>query len=105
MIDLQSHRLIRLSQAARFLGEKGGDRPPHPSTAYRWAGSGVRADDGTVVVLETIRVGGRRYTSAEALQMFAELLTRGSKAPEQPTRGPGAEAARRASEECKARGL
>ncbi|MCH8851518.1 MAG: DUF1580 domain-containing protein [Planctomycetes bacterium] len=36
---------------------------PHVSTVWRWAATGG---------LETVRLGGRVYTSAEALERFAE---------------------------------
>jgi hypothetical protein len=43
---------------------------PDPSTLWRWAHRGVRG-----VRLETILIGGRRYTSAEAMARFIERLS------------------------------
>lgn len=37
----------------------------HPSTIYRWRLRGIRG-----IKLETVLAGGKRYTSAEALQRF-----------------------------------
>ncbi len=42
----------------------------HYSTVYRWATKGVRGR-----VLETVRVGGVRYTSIEALERFLTAQT------------------------------
>lgn len=42
----------------------------HYSTVYRWATKGVRGR-----ILETVRVGGVRYTSVEALERFLSAPT------------------------------
>ncbi len=42
----------------------------HYSTVYRWATKGVRGR-----VLETVRVGGVRYTTVEALERFLSAPT------------------------------
>lgn len=54
-IDVESESLIELKKA-RYPG-----RDPHVSTKYRHAFSGQ---------LETIKVGGRLYTSKEAILRF-----------------------------------
>lgn len=66
MIDIASETLLSLPDAARHLPGQ-----PHASTVFRWASRGVRG-----VRLETCLVGGRRYTSRQALQLFAEATTR-----------------------------
>lgn len=58
MINLQSEQLLTLAAAAQHLPTR-----PHVSTIWRWAATGG---------LETVRLGGRVYTSAEALDRFAE---------------------------------
>lgn len=58
--------LISLSQAARELPGR-----PHLSTIWRWTTRGVRG-----VVLETLVVAGRRFTSHEALQRFVAARPR-----------------------------
>ena len=75
MVDTTSECLQSLADVARQLGK-------HIATIYRWTTTGVRG-----VVLETIQVGGARYTSREALQRFCERLTTGAPvaAPVQPT--------------------
>lgn len=57
MID---ESLITLTEAARSLPNK-----PHVATLYRWMSRGVRG-----IRLRTFLVGGRRYTSREALDEF-----------------------------------
>jgi Protein of unknown function (DUF1580) len=50
-----------------------GPKPvPHVSTFVRWALRGVGRDR---VKLETVKVGGRRYTSRAALDRFIAQLT------------------------------
>ena len=68
MIDLQSEQLLTLADAARHLPTR-----PHVSTIWRWAAKGG---------LETVRLGGRVYTSAEALDRFAEHRGGKRKPPE-----------------------
>jgi hypothetical protein len=65
MIDLQTETLVPLTQAGARLPHR-----PHGSTLRRWAYRGVAG-----VVLETVKLGGRRFTSAEALRRFADRLT------------------------------
>ncbi len=65
MIDLQSESLLSLPAAAKSLPGR-----PHIASLYRWFQRGVHG-----VKLETILVGGKRFTSREALQRFADCLT------------------------------
>jgi len=64
MIDL-SESLLTLTSAAQSLPGK-----PHSSTLHRWRLRGIRG-----VRLETILIGGVRYTSREALQRFFNATT------------------------------
>ncbi len=73
MIDISSERLLTLAQAARIRPPGRRGRPTHPSTVYRWIAQGLKSHK-----LEAIRLGGTLYTSAEALQRFAERLTSGA---------------------------
>lgn len=60
-----SEKLLTLSEArARLPGR------PDMSTLWRWYQRGVRG-----VRLETVVVGARRYTSAEALERFLSAST------------------------------
>ena len=58
MIDLQTEQVIPIGQVPKRLPHR-----PHISTIYRWIATGG---------LETVRLGGRVFTSVEALERFAE---------------------------------
>ena len=60
-MDMQKESLIRISQAAREIPGR-----PHLSTVVRWSLRGIKG-----VRLEKIVVGGRRFTSREAIQPIA----------------------------------
>jgi hypothetical protein len=64
MIDIESEQL-------RLLAKASVDVPGHPhvSTLMRWALRGVKG-----IKLETVVVGGRRFTSREAIQRFVSRL-------------------------------
>jgi plasmid stabilization system protein ParE len=62
-IDLNSEEIIKLSNAPKFIPGR-----PHIATIYRW----IARPDGA---LETIKVGGRIFTSVEAIQRFADRCT------------------------------
>jgi len=64
-IDINRERLLTISAAATSLQHR-----PHVATVWRWVQSGVRG-----VKLETILIGGRRYTSKEALERFIDRTT------------------------------
>ncbi len=73
MIDIETEQLRLLTKASADLPGH-----PHVSTVVRWWRRGVRG-----VRLETILIGGRRYTSREALQRFVARLSSQSD-PEPP---------------------
>jgi hypothetical protein len=60
MIDIANEKLHLLIDAIQYVPGH-----PHLSTLMRWKSSGVRG-----VKLDTVLVGGRRYTSVEAIQRF-----------------------------------
>ncbi|HMP07662.1 MAG TPA: DUF1580 domain-containing protein [Lacipirellulaceae bacterium] len=64
MSDLLSETRVSLTELARQEGVA-------VSTAWRWAARGVRG-----ARLESIAVGGKRYTSLEAFARFVEATTR-----------------------------
>lgn len=64
MIDTRTERMCPLSEATGHV-----PGTPHPSTLNRWARAGIGG-----VKLETVKVGGRRYTSIEAIQRFLASL-------------------------------
>lgn len=78
MIDRQTEKLITIPAAARSVPPAG----VHVATVWRWALYGLR--DGRK--LETLRVGGRTYTSAEALERFLRLDGEPATAPKKASR-------------------
>lgn len=67
MIDMESEDLLSLAEAAKILPGR-----PHVSTLWRWATPGVGPDR---TRLETISIGGRRFTSRQALARFVLALS------------------------------
>ena len=66
MIDVNSETLLTVRQVARRIPGRSG-KPINISAIYRWIQRGV---DGKR--LEAVRIGGRFYTSVEALERFSE---------------------------------
>lgn len=66
MINIRDEEMLTLSGAAKRLPHGRASKPVHVATIHRWASprglKGIR--------LETVKVGGIRYTSAEALERF-----------------------------------
>lgn len=58
MIDLRTEQIVSIAQVPKHLPHR-----PNLSTIYRWIGAGS---------LETVKIGGRTFTSIEALDRFAE---------------------------------
>lgn len=67
-IDIHTEQLCTLSQAARLLPRLNANHIS-PNAIWRWCRRGVGG-----VHLEHVRIGGRIFTSAEALNRFANLL-------------------------------
>jgi hypothetical protein len=64
-IDIQHEDVITLSKAAKAIPGR-----PHLSTLWRWHRRGLAG-----IRLETTVVGGRRFTSSEAVQRFIDRTT------------------------------
>lgn len=64
-IDITAENLLTLAQAAASLPSQ-----PHVSTCHRWRLRGIRG-----VKLETCLIGGRRYTSREAIARFVASVS------------------------------
>lgn len=60
MLNAKTEKLLLLCRATANVPGR-----PHASTLVRWASRGVAG-----VRLETVKIGGRRYTSAEAIDRF-----------------------------------
>lgn len=81
-LNLFAEKRLTLTQAARRLGV-------NPSTVWRWTLRGCRGHK-----LETLLVGGQRYTSVEALERFVERLNGAAAAAAVATEGGNASDAR-----------
>ena len=68
MIDIHSEQIIPIAKVPKHLPHR-----PNLSTVYRWIGAGS---------LETVKIGGRVFTSIEALGRFAEHRGGRPKPPE-----------------------
>ena len=77
-IDPQTEQLVLLKDAGKHVPRPKTRRAPNRQTIWRWADSGLRG-----VQLETIMLGGCRYTSVEALQRFFAAQNT-PKEPEEP---------------------
>ena len=64
MIDIETEDLVLLKNLAEHLPKRNG-RPVATSTLWRWSSTGVKG-----VQLETVLVGGQRYSSLEAFRRF-----------------------------------
>jgi Protein of unknown function (DUF1580) len=65
MIDINRGELLTFTEAAKLLPGR-----PNVATLWRWRTVGCRG-----VKLETVLVGGKRFTSREALQRFVDATT------------------------------
>ena len=70
MLNL-NESLISFAEAAKRLPGR-----PHVNSLHRWRLRGVRG-----VRLESVLIGGKRFTSVEALQRFAQGCTETSASP------------------------
>lgn len=71
-IDITSETVISLAEAAQSLPGR-----PSITTLWRWYARGVKG-----IKLETAMVGGKRFTSREAVQRFSDALTGGTAQPQ-----------------------
>jgi hypothetical protein len=72
MINIQHEKLIRLEDVADYLPSSRRGKRLGRAVVFRWALHGVRG-----TVLETMKVGGARFTSIEAVQRFVERQNEG----------------------------
>ena len=71
MIDLSTEHLIAIRDVPKILPPRANGKVIHISAVYRWLLRGVRG-----IRLESIAIGGTTYTSTEAVQRFADRLSR-----------------------------
>jgi hypothetical protein len=70
MIDTTAEKLITFLEAAEIVPSRHPGCKLSTTTVWRWAQRGVRN-----IKLESVYVGGSRYTTREALARFAEAIT------------------------------
>ena len=64
--DVHGESLIPIQKASGHIPGR-----PHLATVHRWFMHGLRGG----IKLETVLVGGRRFTSREAIQRFVDRLS------------------------------
>lgn len=69
-IDISCEELVPIRDVPKRLPTKPGGKRVHISAVYRWMKKGVRG-----VKLDSVCIGGTRYTSVEALQRFVDRLS------------------------------
>ena len=77
MIDIKRETAITLAEVADHVPRRNG-RKVHYSTVYRWVTKGTKGRR-----LESILVGGVRYTTVEALGRFLNAATKAAPSPSQ----------------------
>jgi len=85
---------LSLAEAARLVPAFRPGKPTHTSTVWRWSAKGVRLHDGTIVKLETCRIGGRQMTSRAALARFIAAQTPPAETDSRPMPVPASPAKR-----------
>jgi len=83
--DLLKEHLLTLAQAARRLPSASPDESGslNPSTVFRWTKGGLLTTSRKMKVrLEKTRIGGRNFTSVEALTRFFERLVDDEPSPD-----------------------
>lgn len=73
-IDIHAERMIPFTEAPEHIPGR-----PSLATVHRWRLRGARG-----ARLESVLVGGKRFTSAEAIQRFIEATTRGAEGDDVP---------------------
>ena len=97
MIDPSAEHVLSLAEVSSILPPGRNGKRPHLSCVLRWITSGAPGPDGQPVRLRAARVGGRWFSSREAVAEFIAALTpRLDDTPPRPASTPAAR--RRASQ-------
>ncbi|MBM3965374.1 MAG: DUF1580 domain-containing protein [Planctomycetes bacterium] len=78
MIDIASETVIPIAEASKHIPGR-----PSKATVWRWVLNGTRAGK-----LESFLVGGRRFTTLESIQRFAQQSTSASDGNTPPSLTP-----------------
>jgi len=73
-IDVSTETLLFLAEASRRLPRTFNGKGVHTSAIWRWMTRGLKNDEGEVIRLEFIEIGGRICTSEQALRRFLSRL-------------------------------
>ena len=80
MIDIHREEMFPLSLAPKRMPNRRMGRPTATSTVFRWSSKGLRGH-----LLETVMIGGVRFTSLEALNRFFSNVTAAKSAEAKPS--------------------
>ena len=83
-INTLTEKLCSFAEIASRLPALRGGKAVNPSTVWRWTTRGVRARNGVLIRLESIKVGGTCCTSDEALLRFFRALSADNSQPLTP---------------------
>lgn len=78
MIDLSSENIFPVNEVPKNTPGR-----PSKASAWRWVLQGVGG-----IKLESVLIGGKRFTSTEAIQRFADARTSAANGEPIPTRTP-----------------
>ena len=74
--EIMAHGGLGFAAVAKmFPAHKGPQKSLNTATVFRWHARGIRGEDGTLVKLEAIRVGGKHISSALAVRRFISALS------------------------------
>ena len=85
MIDLRTEDAITLTAAARHRLISPDGRPRHIARMYDYILHGLLGLSGERVRLEFVKIGGKRYTTVQAMERFTERLNMADSAKSIPT--------------------
>lgn len=78
MVDPATEQLLLLTEASAIINPS---HPPHIATIWRWATAGLKGG----IRLESIKVGGQRFTSREAIRRFLVRINEPAAVPMEPS--------------------
>jgi len=78
MIDLSNENVFPVNEAPKHIASR-----PSQASVWRWVLNGVGG-----IKLDSILIGGRRLTSSEAIQRFADARTAAFNGEPAPARTP-----------------
>ena len=74
-INVFNEKVVSLHEAIKLLPNTPARKKLHISTVFRWIQKGLRSKDAAIVRLEIVKIGGKTFTSQEAMQRFFDRLS------------------------------